>query len=70
MLCKACVREKRRLDGQRESERQREGERERKADASHVILTGVPVGPERPLSPGIPAGPCDRGSDKLYLSFI
>lgn len=29
MLCKACVREKRRLDGQRESERQREGERER-----------------------------------------
>lgn len=22
------------------------------------ILTDIPVGPERPLSPGIPAGPC------------
>lgn len=58
------------MDRERERETERGRERERKADASHVILTGVPVGPERPLSPGIPAGPCDRGSDKLYLSFI
>lgn len=36
-----------------------ERERETEADASHVVLTGVPVGPERPLSPDIPAGPWD-----------
>lgn len=24
----------------------------------YIILTGIPLGPERPLSPGIPAGPC------------
>lgn len=34
--------------------------RETEADVSHV-LTGIPLGPERPLSPGIPAGPCYKG---------
>lgn len=43
---------------------QKEGETE--ADVSHV-LTGIPLGPERPLSPGIPAGPCYKGAVINYI---
>lgn len=46
------------MDGQKE--------REVEADVSHV-LTGVPLGPERPLSPGIPAGPCYKGAVINYI---
>ena len=28
------------------------------ADIFDIIRTAMPLGPDRPLSPGIPAGPC------------
>lgn len=44
-----------------------DGQKERETKAVSHVLTGVPLGPERPLSPGIPAGPCYKGAVINYI---
>lgn len=35
---------------------------------SHFILTATPLGPERPLSPGMPAGPCHTQGSTAHMN--
>lgn len=64
MLCKAS-------EGKKWMEGKKERLKQMLVWCLVYVLTGVPLGPERPLSPGIPAGPCYKGAgDKLNLSSI